>query len=56
MRALFKQSDLQYEDLYSMTQFTPPLKPAQIPFMFFFMDDERTYELCLRLLYKRCLV
>ena len=28
MRALFKQSDLQYEDLYCMTRWQPPLKPA----------------------------
>lgn len=53
MRELYKQSDLQFEDLYFMTDWRPPLKPSQIPYLFFFMDTEKTFEMCLRLLYKK---
>ena len=53
MRELFRQSDLQYEDLVYPTNWGIPLKPVQIPYLFFFMDTERSYELCLRLLYKK---
>ena len=53
VREMFRQSDLQFEDLLMPTDFGTPLKPVDIPYLFFFMDTERTYELCLRLLYKK---
>lgn len=52
IRAMYQQSDLQFEDLYCVTNWPAPFKPMQIPHLFFFMDTERTFELCLRLLYK----
>lgn len=56
IRELYRQSDLQYEDLLYTSEWSPPLKPIQIPYIFFFMDTERTYELALRLIYKQHLV
>jgi len=52
MRALFHQSDLEYEDLFCPTMWPLPYKPHQIPYLFFFMDTERSFELCLSLMYK----
>lgn len=38
VRELFKQSDLQTEDLYRATMIQAPFKPQHIPLLFFFMD------------------
>lgn len=53
IRELYRQSDLQYEDLIYATNWGNQFKPIQIPYLFYFMDTERTYELCLRLLYNK---
>ena len=53
VRELFRQSDLQFEDLVCLSDWQPPFKPGQIPFLFFFMDTERAFELCMRLLYNQ---
>ena len=56
IRELYRQSDLQFEDMICFTEWNPPLKPIQIPYLFFFMDTERTFELALRLIYKQHLI
>ena len=38
------------------SEWNPPLKPIQIPYLFFFMDTERTFELALRLMYRQELI
>ena len=49
---MYRQSDLQFEDMYFVTTWQTPFKPGQIPHLFFMMDTERSFELCLRLMYK----
>lgn len=44
VRELYKESDLQFEDLIYATEWAKPLKPTQIPYLFFFLDSERTFE------------
>ena len=56
VRELFRQSDLQFEDLWMPTKWPAPLKPIQIPYLFFFLDTERTFEIGLTLLYEEKLV
>ena len=38
------------------TRWAAPLKPIQIPYLFFFLDTERTFEIGLTLLYEEKLV
>ena len=52
IRELYRQSDLQFEDMIYFKEWNPPLKPIEIPYLFFFMDKERTFELALRLIYR----
>ena len=47
MRERYRQSDLEFDDLLMATPFPKPLKPSHIPYMFFFMDSERSFEACL---------
>lgn len=39
--------------MVSFTESQPPFKPGQIPHLFFFMDTETTFEMCLHLLYEQ---
>ena len=52
MRERYRQSDLEFEDLYMATDFPKPLKPIHIPYLFLFMDTEKSFEAGLQLLYE----
>ena len=50
-RALYIQSDMVLSDLNEAKNLTRPLTPQHLPFMFFFMDMESSFEESLSLLY-----
>ena len=51
MRQRFGQSDLLVEDLSMATNWPKPLKPLHIPYLFYFMDTEKSFEAALNLIY-----
>ena len=56
VRELYRQSDLRFEDLWLETRWPLPLRPGALPFLFFFLDTEQTFEAGLQILYEEPLV
>jgi hypothetical protein len=51
IRQLFKDSQIEYEDLFQLKIRNTPFKPSHFPYLFLFMDSPSMFEQSLKILW-----